>query len=95
MPQPARLSLTVRGRVQGVGFRWHAAEVARRLGLHGWVRNEPGGEVALVAQGERAQLEQLLAWCQQGPPSARVHSVISHWSDPQADVMPGFRIRHH
>lgn len=93
MSPPARLTVTVHGRVQGVGFRWHAADVARRLGLDGWVRNQPGGEVMLVAEGEREALERLLAWCHQGPPSARVQSVISQWSQAQPDLSPGFHIR--
>ena len=93
MSTKERLVLTIRGRVQGVGFRWHAAEAARRLGLDGWVRNEPGGEVALLAQGERARLEQLLGWCHKGPSSAHVESVVSQWGEADANLPAGFRIR--
>jgi acylphosphatase len=89
----ARVELTIRGRVQGVGFRWHAADTARRLCLRGWVRNEPAGDVFIVAQGEREALESLVAWCHIGPPSSRVDAVLIHWVTPAEDLGSGFRIR--
>jgi len=75
-----RLQAWVSGRVQGVWFRASTREEALRLGLSGWVRNLPDGRVEWLAEGERAALEQLLAWSAQGPPHARVDSVESRWS---------------
>lgn len=54
-----RLELVVRGRVQGVYFRASTRDEARRLGLTGWVRNEPDGSVRVLAEGPRAALEAL------------------------------------
>lgn len=65
----------VRGVVQGVGFRWHAAERARALGLTGWVQNLPDGRVEAWAQGAPAALEDFAAWLRRGPPHARVEGV--------------------
>ena len=62
----------VTGRVQGVGFRWHAADRARDLGLGGWVRNRLDGRVEAWLEGEPAAVEAMLAWLEIGPRSARV-----------------------
>ena len=65
----------ITGRVQGVAFRWHAEEQARRLGVVGWVRNEPDGSVLVHAEGDEVAVNDLVAWCHHGPPSARVSNV--------------------
>jgi acylphosphatase len=67
--------LFVRGRVQGVGFRWHTRAEARALGLAGWVRNLPDGRVEAWVEGEEAALERFLAWIRRGPPAARVDAL--------------------
>jgi acylphosphatase len=69
------IHLEVRGRVQGVGFRWHVMRIARELGLAGWIRNRPDGIVELAAAGERAALAKLEAAVSSGPPGARVEEV--------------------
>ncbi|MCP4573088.1 MAG: acylphosphatase [bacterium] len=75
---PERLEVVVRGRVQGVAFRWYTQREARRLGLTGWVRNRPDGSVRLVAEGPRAVLDQLWAWLAHGPDRARVDQREQH-----------------
>ena len=65
----------VRGRVQGVGFRWFVEREARILGVAGWVRNNADGAVEVLAQGTRQQLSSLRARLQQGPRAARVDAV--------------------
>ena len=65
----------VRGRVQGVGFRWFVEAEARTLGLAGWVRNNPDGSVEVLAVGSREQLVALRGRLQQGPRAARVDAV--------------------
>ena len=65
----------ITGRVQGVAFRWHTEEQARRLGVVGWVRNEPDGSVLVHAEGDEVAVNDLVAWCHHGPPSARVSNV--------------------
>lgn len=65
----------VTGRVQGVSFRWYTEEQARRLGVAGWVRNEPDGSVLLHVEGEDDAVEALVAWCRRGPSMAKVADV--------------------
>jgi acylphosphatase len=67
--------LIVRGRVQGVGYRWWAAREAQRLGLDGWVRNRRDGAVELVAAGAAEAVEALVEACWRGPESARVTAI--------------------
>jgi acylphosphatase len=83
----------IKGRVQGVGFRFSAIDEARRLGLAGWVRNTHDGDVELVAEGERDQLRRLLTWCHAGPPGARVTNVEERWLEHRGEFTD-FRIRH-
>lgn len=65
----------LRGRVQGVGFRYAARERARRLGLVGWVRNLSDGRVELHAQGESTSIEEFESWLAAGPPGAVVEAL--------------------
>jgi acylphosphatase len=73
--EPRRIHLVISGHVQGVYYRSAASEHARVLGLRGTVRNLPGGEVELIAEGPPAVLKELIAWCHLGPPAARVDDV--------------------
>ncbi len=66
----------VTGRVQGVFFRGSSMEQARALGLSGWVRNLPDGQVESVASGNDDSLAEFASWLQEGPPAAIVESVI-------------------
>ncbi|OEY66246.1 acylphosphatase [Marinobacter sp. X15-166B] len=70
-----RWKLIVTGRVQGVYYRASAVAQANDLGLHGYARNLPDGCVEIIAEGTEEQLDKLAAWCREGPPAARVHSV--------------------
>ena len=72
----ATILLEVSGRVQGVGFRWFVRERARALGLAGWVRNLPGGDVEVAASGPDEALHTLEALVSEGPPAAHVAKVI-------------------
>ena len=69
------VDLVVTGRVQGVFFRAALREQAERLGVTGWVSNEPDGSVAAWFEGEPAAVEALLAWVHDGPPHAKVQRV--------------------
>lgn len=81
----------ISGRVQGVAFRASALDEAQRLGLSGWVRNLPTGEVEALACGEPAELEALERWLWQGPRAARVTAVTA--ADAPLQVFDGFDIR--
>lgn len=67
--------LLVRGRVQGVGFRWFVRAAAEHEGLAGWVRNLPDGDVEIAVAGEREAVEQFVARVRRGPSGARVDTV--------------------
>ena len=89
---PLRLRIVVRGRVQGVGFRYATVATARRLGLTGWARNAPDGSVEILAEGDPTAVRELLAWCHQGPPSAQVSSV-QHSEESHDGELGGFGVR--
>ena len=77
----ASLQAIVHGYVQGVFFRAFVSRQAEELGLAGYVRNLPGGEVEVVAEGERKQLEELVSHLKVGPPAARVEKVTTNWAE--------------
>src|SRR3954462_4536517 len=81
----------VRGRVQGVGFRWFVEREAQTLGIVGWVRNRSDGSVEVLAQGSREQLFAFRAKLHEGPRAARVDEVEEFESQPQENVK-NFRI---
>lgn len=76
------LYVAVRGRVQGVGFRWFVRQQARALGLSGWVRNCGDGSVEVLAVGDHMGLEHLRGLLRQGPPGARVSDVDERAGEP-------------
>jgi acylphosphatase len=88
------LHLMIHGRVQGVWFRASTQEAAERLGVHGWVRNTPDGEVETHIQGKDASVDDLLAWCHQGPPGARVDRIDVREVKPEAEHK-AFSIRYY
>jgi acylphosphatase len=69
------IHLEVRGRVQGVGFRWYVVEKAQELKLAGWVRNKHDGRVEIAAAGERDALASFEAAVKSGPRGARVEEI--------------------
>ena len=87
-----RLDATVGGRVQGVGFRYFVLREAMALRLHGWVANTPDGAVRCVAEGPRADLEQLLERMREGPASAIVSHVSEAWM-PATGTLGSFEVR--
>ena len=90
-PQLLAKTYRVRGRVQGVGFRWFVEREAQSIGIAGWVRNRSDGTVEVLAQGTREQLFSLRSKLQQGPRASRVDDVEEVESQVQQD-MKTFRI---
>ena len=90
----AYLSATVYGRVQGVYFRYFVRNIARKLGLKGYVRNLASGDaVEVQAEGEKLQLDKLLEQLKVGPPGAWVKKVEIDWSD-YSDQFTDFGVRY-
>ena len=78
--------------MQGVSYRAGAVEQARRLGVQGWVRNLPSGEVEAVAEAAPEVIDTFVAWCRRGPGAAQVEDVAV--TDVPADAkLTGFEVR--
>lgn len=75
------LDITVKGKVQGVSYRASTKAVADQLGVKGFIKNEPNGDVAIAAEGDKIALEMFLEWCHEGPQGAEVNQVESHEGD--------------
>lgn len=86
-----RARAIIEGRVQGVFYRASTRDQARRLGVNGWVRNLPNGDVEALFEGEKGAVTQMLAWCYQGPPYAAVHKVNVSY-EPFLGDQEGFRV---
>ncbi|HPE37529.1 MAG TPA: acylphosphatase [Spirochaetales bacterium] len=93
-PEPQRAFLAlVRGRVQGVAFRYEARSLARSLGLKGWIRNLDDGGVETWAEGPESAVNRYRAWLDKGPPGARVDSVDLS-ERPPCGVYPSFTVEY-
>jgi acylphosphatase len=77
----AGADITVRGLVQGVGFRWFADKRARELGIYGFVKNLDNGDVFIRAEGRHDKIEELILLLHKGPSFARVREVQVAWTD--------------
>jgi acylphosphatase len=83
----------VKGRVQGVGFRWFVHREAAEIGLRGWVRNTDDGHVEVLAAGEPEQLTDLQLALAKGSRGSRVDEVIEHQLDESEGVkLEAFKI---
>jgi acylphosphatase len=74
------VQLTIRGIVQGVGYRFYCCHKAKSLGLTGRVKNNPDGTVSVTAEGDRSLLEQLIKELRIGPPSSSVDGIDVTWT---------------
>ncbi|MDD1060103.1 acylphosphatase [Streptomyces cocklensis] len=93
MNENVRLTAWVRGRVQGVGFRWCTRATALEIGgLSGYAGNLGDGRVQVVAEGARDQCQQLLDWLRHGDTPGRADGVTEIWSEPRGGY-DGFEIR--
>ena len=88
----ARLHAIVKGRVQGVGFRFFTMQTAYELNLTGWVRNRINGDVEVLAEGKKTNLIALLSALKRGPSSAAVREVLPDWEEFSGEFMQ-FRAR--
>jgi acylphosphatase len=83
----------VKGRVQGVGFRWYVHREAAALNLRGWVRNTESGHVEVVVAGEEADLKRLRALLAKGSRGSRVDAIEQRDLDPsEGETLGPFQI---
>jgi acylphosphatase len=75
MEEKLLYKISISGRVQGVGFRWNAANEARHLGINGFIKNLPDGSVYIEAEGSTSQLKEFVEWCKKGPAHGSVENV--------------------
>jgi acylphosphatase len=78
-----RRRVVVHGRVQGVFFRGSTVERAREVGVNGWVRNRPDGTVEAVFEGSAEQVAEMIRYCREGPPWARVERIQEFEETPE------------
>lgn len=90
------IKIIIRGRVQGVGFRYHTKTFAEKLSLKGSVRNLPNGDVIVLASGKSAEIKKLLNYCSTGPSAAIVKEVRTDTPDEEEssflEISHGFNI---
>lgn len=77
-----RVRILVEGRLQGINFRYHTQQQAQSLGLTGFVRLLSDGRIEIDAQGDDESIEKLLAWCQEGPQSSHLKSILFRYDEP-------------
>ncbi|NBD74147.1 acylphosphatase [Patescibacteria group bacterium] len=87
-----QVRVTISGAVQGVFFRAFAQEEAEKLRITGWARNEPSGDVTVVAQGGEAFLKKYIKKLEQGPPLSRVDFVSVTWETPTTETFDHFEV---
>lgn len=88
------VSLKVKGRVQGVGFRMFVQQKAQEMNLQGYVQNEPDGSVSCKVSGARKELERLIEKIKEGPALSRVDDVVINWEQQGNVSEHGFNIRY-
>jgi len=76
--------LIIKGRVQGVFYRASAKQLAKEIGVTGWVKNTDEGDVEIVAAGMEEQLRKLVEWCKVGPTHAKVKEVVIEYLEEKS-----------
>ena len=87
-----RAHVRVSGQVQGVFFRDSTRKKAEELGLAGWVRNLPDGQVEAVFEGPSREVREMVRWCEEGPQHASVENVDTDFESAGGDL-EGFEVR--
>ncbi|MAT40989.1 MAG: acylphosphatase [Anaerolineaceae bacterium] len=80
-----RFHVIIKGRVQGVGFRYFTKETAQKLGITGWVRNTFSGDVEVTAEGTDDKINTFMQSIQRGPQSAFVSEFDINWDEPTGE----------
>ncbi len=88
-----RAKVLIKGRVQGVGFRFSTVRQAERMGVSGWVRNTMSGHVEAEFEGEERAVKRMVDWCRSGPGMARVTDIDIGYMSPTGEES-GFHVRY-
>jgi len=88
------VGIKIYGRVQGIGFRYATREKARELGVKGWVKNLPTGNVYVEAEGGEEPLEKFLDFCRRGPAWSEVEKIEYEFSDDEIKNFTSFQIKY-
>ena len=89
----SNVHVIISGRVQGVWFRANTRQKAEQLGVTGWVRNTHDGCVEAIFEGEENCVEEMLEWCNHGPPLAKIENVEIKKQNP-TNCFDGFSIKY-
>ena len=83
--KPVRAAVRIRGRVQGVSFRYFTHRTAEAHHVTGWVRNLPDGDVEALFEGRESDVRAVIDWCRRGPDGARVDEISINWEDSRGE----------
>jgi acylphosphatase len=89
-----RAHVVISGRVQGVFFRAHTRDFARKFNVNGWVKNRSDGKVEALLEGDQEDVKAVIDWCKDGPPGAHVSGVDVKW-ESYVGEFNGFEIIYH
>ena len=89
-----KIHSVVKGYVQGVGYRYYACRMAERLGISGWVRNLPGGDVELEAYGNPETLDEFLRLLYRGPSSSEVSEIQTEKTTVEQSEYGSFDVKY-
>ncbi|HXV42357.1 MAG TPA: acylphosphatase [Anaerolineae bacterium] len=81
-----RVRILIEGRLQGANFRYYTQQHAQKLGLAGFVRNLSDGRIEIDAQGDDKNVDEMLAWCQEGPQSGQIKSILFRYDEPNENA---------
>ena len=87
-----RARVVVRGRVQGVCFRYYTVETAQKYQITGWVRNGYSGEVEVLLQGRPVDVDRMVDWLKTGPSMAHVTGISVRYEPPRQGEFSRFTI---
>ena len=87
------MRILIEGRLQAMNFRFQTQKTAKKLNLTGFVRTLADGRFEIEAQGDQADLDTLLAWCQEEPHSSQIKSILYRFEENVNERYPDFTVR--
>ena len=87
------MRILIEGRLQAMNFRFQTQKMAKKLNLTGFVRTLADGRFEIEAQGDQADLDTLLAWCQEEPHSSQIKSILYRFEENVNERYPDFTVR--